>query len=280
MERGALQDAFLQEYDPGFLLWDNELEEQVWWGTGIYRIDAEETGLDFGDGEYAWTSRLCYLLWDNPEHRYLMHVGASYSLRSSEFDPTTATSIVRFRARPEVRSTPRLVDTGSIACDNVDLVGAETAWVHGPLSVQGEYMLAHVDNGTSVPGGPALGDVDLHGYYVFFSYFLTGEHRPYDPAVAAFGRIKPYENFFRVRTADGVCGGRGAWELAARYSNVDLVNGNLNGGNLDQITLGVNWYWNPNMRLMFNYIWTDRDILAPNQEGELNTFAMRASLDF
>ena len=99
MERGALQDAFLQEYDPGFLFWNNALVDQVWWGTGFYRIDAEETGVDFGDGEYAWTSRLCYLLWDQPDHRYLMHVGGSYSHRNSEFDP-----VDRRRSRPLPRT--------------------------------------------------------------------------------------------------------------------------------------------------------------------------------
>jgi phosphate-selective porin OprO/OprP len=280
MERGALHDAFLQEYDPGFLIWDNALEEQAWWGTGFYRIDSEETGIDFGDGEYAWTSRVCTLLWDNPDHRYLMHVGGAYSLRGSEFDPGTGEDVVRFRARPEVRGTPRLVDTGTIACEDADLWGAEAAWVSGPLSVQAEYMLAHVDDGVLVPAGTALGDADFTGSYVFVSYFLTGEHRPYDPSVAAFGRVKPYENFWLVRTADGCCLGRGAWEVAARYSNVDLANSGVNGGDLDEVTLGLNWYWNPNVRFMFNYVWADRDINLPAQEGDVNIFALRTSLDF
>ena len=278
IERGALQDAFLQEYDPGFLLWDNAREERLWWGTGIFRIDAEETGVDFGDGEYAWTSRVCNLLWDNPDHRYLMHVGGAYSIRAAEFDPTTGVDVARFRARPEVRGTPRLVDTGLIQCDNVDTYGAEMAWVHGPLSVQAEYMLTHINDGTLVPSGVNVGDVDCHGYYVFMSYFLTGEHRPYDTSTAAFGRVKPHENFWWMRTCEGSCLGRGAWEVAARYSNVDL--NNVGGGNLDQVTLGVNWYWNPNVRMMFDYIWADRDISAPAQAGEVSIFAMRASLDF
>ena len=170
------------------------------------------------------------------------------------------------------------MDTGFINCDEVDLYGAELAWVHGPLSVQAEYLLTHIDNGVLVPSAVALGNVDLHGYYVFASYFLTGEIRPYDTSVAAFGRVKPYENFWFVQTADGNCLGRGAWELAARFSNVDLDG--ANGGNMDQVTLGVNWYWNPNMRWMFNYIWTDREISLPQQSGELSTFAMRASFDF
>ncbi len=278
IERGALQDAFLQEYDPGFLLWDNRLEDRLWWGSGFYRIDAEETGVDFGDGEYAWSSRVCYLLWDNPEHRYLMHIGGSYAIRSAEFDPTTNDKVVRFRARPEIRQTPRLVDTGNINCADVNLYGAELAWVHGPLSVQAEYLLTHIDDGVLVPSNVALGNVDCHGYYVFVSYFLTGENRPYDTSVAGFGRVKPYENFWLVRTADGNCFGHGAWELAARFSNVDLSN--ANGGNMDQVTLGVNWYWNPNMRLMFDYVWTDREISLPQQSGEVSSFVMQASLDF
>ena len=282
MERGALQDAFLQEYDPGFLLWDNALADQLWWGTGFYRIDAEETGIDFGDGEYAWTSRIAYLLWDNPDHRYLLHVGASYSLREGEFDPTAgiAQDVVRFRARPEIRNTPRFVDTGALGADDVDLAGLEMAWVSGPLSIQGEYLMAHVDDAVALPGNAPLGDVDFHGYYIFASYFLTGEHRPYDTGTASFGRVKPYENFWWVRTSDGCCKGSGAWELAARWSTVDLSDNGLNGGTLDQFTCGVNWYWNPNVRWMWNYNWADRNIDAPQQDGDLHTLAMRISLDF
>ena len=280
MERGALHDAFLQEYDPGFLLWDNAYNDQLWWGTGFYRIDAEETGHDYGDGEYAWTSRLAFLAWDNPEHRYLLHLGGAYSLRSAEFDPATGKDVVRFRARPELRGTPRFVDTGTLEAEDVDLLGAELAWVQGSLSVQGEYMLSHVDNAAIAATGVPVGDADLQGYYVFVSYFLTGEHRPYDTSVAAFGRVKPHENFWLVRTQDGACLGRGAWELVARYSSVDLNDAGINGGILDQTTLGVNWYWNPNVRWMFNYIWSERDIAAPQQSGELHTLAMRIALDF
>jgi phosphate-selective porin OprO/OprP len=251
----------------------------MWWGTGFYRIDAEDTGIDFGDGEYAWTSRIAYLLWDQPDHRYLMHVGGSYSHRNSEFDPVSGAEVVRYRARPEVRGTPRLVDTGNLATDNADLVGAEAAWVAGPLSVQAEYLWTHLDN-ASIPAGAALGDVDLHGYYVFLSYFLTGEHRPYDTTVGAFGRVKPNENFWLVRTCDGHCMGLGAWEAAVRYSNVDLDDSGLNGGNLNEVTAGLNWYWNPNVRMMFNYIWSERDINAPQNSGDVQILAARASLDF
>jgi phosphate-selective porin OprO/OprP len=44
-------------------------------------------------------------------------------------------------------------------------------------------------------------------------------------------------------------------EIALRYSTLDLNDGAVvQGGELDDITLGFNWYFNPNMRLMFNYV--------------------------
>lgn len=61
---------------------------------------------------------------------------------------------------------------------------------------------------------------------------------------------------------------------------MDLSDNGLNGGTLDQFTFGLNWYWNPNVRWMWNYNWADRNIDAPQQDGDLHTLAMRISLDF
>ena len=60
---------------------------------------------------------------------------------------------------------------------------------------------------------------------------LTGENRAYDKrggtlAREYFGKPGPYENAWIVRDANGhLCWGRGAWEIAARYSYVDLNSG-------------------------------------------------------
>ena len=40
----------------------------------------------------------------------------------------------------------------------------------------------------------------LDGGYVQVGWFLTGEHRPYDRVAGAIDRVKPFEDFFRVRT--------------------------------------------------------------------------------
>ena len=71
-----------------------------------------------------------------------------------------------------------------------------------------------------------------------------------------------YEPFFCVCTEDGICKGSGAWELALRWSYIDLNDGAVAGGYLDDTTLGLNWYLNSYMRLMFNWIHADQDRVA------------------
>src|SRR5690606_11707201 len=45
----------------------------------------------------------------------------------------------------------------------------------------------------------------------------------------------------------------GAWELAARYSSIDLSDGSIVGGEGKTITLGSNWYPNRNVRVMLDW---------------------------
>jgi len=37
-------------------------------------------------------------------------------------------------------------------------------------------------------------------------------------------------------------GGWGAWELSARWSNLDLTEGKVEGGEVETLSLGVNWW--------------------------------------
>lgn len=127
-----------------------------------------------------------------------------------------------------------------------------------------------------------VGNRFLHGGYSQIGYFLTGEHRPYDRKSGQIDRVIPFQNFYW-------CGGTGAWELAARCSYLDLTSGPVLGGDMQNLTVGLNWYVNPHCKCVFNYIhaWatareTRNGVILSNDfiNSETDAFAMRCQLDF
>ncbi|MEE8260545.1 MAG: porin, partial [Nitrospinaceae bacterium] len=81
-------------------------------------------------------------------------------------------------------------------------------------------------------------------------------------------------------------GGWGALQVALRYSTLDLNDDNsapaYRGGEMDNITLGLNWHLNPNTRFMFNYVHSmvDSGAVPSTSAGNLNIFQARFQIDF
>ncbi len=55
--------------------------------------------------------------------------------------------------------------------------------------------------------------------------------------------------------------------MALRYSNINLNDADIHGGEEHDITLGVNWYIHQQLRLMFNYIYVVTDSNANDNGG-------------
>jgi phosphate-selective porin OprO/OprP len=249
LERALPIEAFSPSRNSGFMLHDGG--DRYTWAVGLFR-DTD----DFGDAverdEVSFTGRVTGVPWTNEDGSRLLHLGLSASQR----EPTDDS--LRFRSRPESHLAPRVVDTGAFGAAGLTLLDAEAALVYGPFSAQGEWVQASVDR-------PVDPSVDVDGFYVFGSWFLTGEHRPYDGG--SFGRVKP--------ASPWKDGGYGAWEIALRYSTLDLSDGAVTGGEVDDVTFGVNWYPFANVRWMANYVMSDRDGV-----GSVDAFQMRFQIDF
>jgi len=253
----ALPNSLKPGTNTGVSLRKTHLDRRLRWAVGAFR-DTGRYGEPKGTNDYAVTARLTGLPICSEDRRKLLHLGLAGSMRRPADDQ------LRYKRDPASHLAPNLVDTETFSADGILLAGAELGMVLGPLTVQAEYITSSVD---------ALehGDLRLTGYYAQAGYFLTGEHHPYDLGDAVFGRVIPKRNFSLAN------GTYGAVELAARYSHLDLTDGEVNGGELTDVTVGLNWHLNANTRLMLNCVWADTE---GRYDGRARAAQMRMAVDF
>ena len=275
MERALPVDAFWTGRNIGIRRHTMEMDGRLTWAVGAFLNTGSFGSLGDAKNQLSeangWniTGRLTYLPWYEEEGRKLLHLGLSYSHLFRDSLETDVPS--QLRARPESRLTDdRLVDTGKYLTEGGDIINPEFAMVTGPLSFQGEYF--HIFQDAS-----ALGDRNFWGFYLYGSYFLTGEHRNYGRRSGTFFRLQPKHNFQPRK------GGWGAWEVAARLSYVDLNDGAIKGGKEANFTAGLNWYLNQKTRFMVNYIRAkvkDRKTPPAVDSGRAHIFQARFQIDF
>jgi phosphate-selective porin OprO and OprP len=276
LERSLIDQAFAPARNTGIMANDEMPDEMGTWAIGVFRTNSDGFGDDVGDGgEYAVTGRVTRLMWydDSCNDLHLLHVGAGYSYRDADEVQS------RFQAQPEARvgavttdNVPFFVDTGDIPTDYFQLGGLEVAWVNGPLSMQTEYVIAPVHT-------LAGDDLLLQGWYAQASYFLTGEHRPYNKSKGVFDRVMPKHDLVPCGDSSRPTDGCGALEVAARLSHLDLNDEGIEGGRLTDFTVGTNWYLNPFMHVSFNYV---RAFLDDPATGDSNAdiFGSRVTYEF
>tara|TARA_R110002167_G_scaffold141835_1_gene330234 strand:- start:12197 stop:13510 length:1314 start_codon:yes stop_codon:yes gene_type:complete len=167
------------------------------------------------------------------QNDYFVHLGVA-SLFSNNGDNDT----LRLKSNPEsfVANT-QLVDTGGIKdVEDYSQVGFEVAFNYSRFNVQSEYIQSSVNTATE--------NLDFSSWYVQSSLFLTNDRRAYKKG--KFGIVKPQSNLGHD--------GSGAWELAMRYSEIDLSYGSVFGGVERNMTLALNLYATPEIRFTAEYL--------------------------
>jgi phosphate-selective porin OprO/OprP len=205
--------------------------------------------------------RLATTWWYDPTSggRGYGHLGLATTFAFPDTHPPASgdqDTRARFRTRPEGRSTNRWLDTGFInGGKSYQILGLESVVNVGPLQFVGEYMNLWMQR-EAPAGSRGMGsDLYLHGGYFYLSYFLTGEHIPWNRDLGILGRIKPFEDFFHLRQCNGrTARGMGAWQVACRLSYADFNDDDIIGGVGRSATLALNWYWNAHTRLQLNYL--------------------------
>ena len=327
MERSFAQDAFEGPFNNGFvpgiqLLNSNE-EGDIGWQVGQFKNTANPFGYSNSSGGSMTVGRLVYLPIFEDEGRKLVHLAVSGRAMEpkKQFlafdanglpigDPVTS---VRFRSRGSIRNGPPgplnsiYADTGVLEGTWQNMIGLELVGNNGPWSFQSEYFGSwlynarttnagpYVTNGFQPKPGTNVGTVYYQAGYAEVLYVLTGESRTYSKIEYRFDRPIPHNNFYAIR--GGGSGRRlslseGAWQVGVRYNYLCLNDGEVNGGVLNGMTLGLNWLLNPNARVYFNYDLTYRDFAntpwtkggAPatnyNGSGAIHGFGTRLAFDF
>lgn len=287
MERSYNHDSFyggrFNGFLPGVSCFDNwGAHDMGTWNVGLFKPTDNVFASNAHDGDFAVVSRLTRLIWYDNHGANLLHIGGSV------MEATTIDDEIVFRTRDAIRTGlsvdwPVPASTGNIFGDHMQWVNAELVAVNGPWTFQSEYLMSFMDDAAPIIGGvvqPGVGTVNYHGGYVQVLYFLTGEHDNYNKATGFFERVIPHSNFYFRRGCGAA--GSGAWQVGARYNYLDLNDNGLDGGILHNLTLGLNWFFNPNMKLQFDYMLTDRDAALGGDLGDglIHGWGMRFAQDF
>lgn len=229
-ERSAVSDAMMASRNTGIVLSGTGLNRRSTWAGGVFNswLDASA---EIGETATQLVGRGTLIPLQSANQNALLHVGGG--LRYSN-----AKNGIRYATEPEFNQSTNFVDTGFVPVESTMLYNLEAACRWGPVLFSGEFVLNQIDDDAA--GNPAFS-----GYHGTLSYALTGEVRPYNNRSGLFAPLPVSRPVNR--------GGIGAWELSARYSKLDLNEGNVTGGDMDIYSLGLNWWLSTAASVGINY---------------------------
>jgi phosphate-selective porin OprO/OprP len=272
------------------------------------------------DEQQALLGRVSDLIWSDADFKLLLGANGAYVFKlpdtvangGSVLETTagaTALHSLTLSDYPELTvdsTASKLVTTGALAANHYAQWGLEAAGSYQNIYAQAGYFAYYVDRAavsyktytsasTTATTQVRPDDNSFSGWYVQASWILTGETRGYKAENGAFSAPKPAKPF---SLKDG---GWGAWEIAARFSDLNLNDNTgddasvitgwtatstktytfyntVRGGKQKIVSLGLNWYPNSSVRVLLDYQWIDINRLqTPGTVATTATPALPAS---
>ncbi|HEY0842671.1 OprO/OprP family phosphate-selective porin [Methylotenera sp.] len=286
VERSYVTNAILPNRDVGVSVYGDVFGDKLSYAVGVNNgvVDGGNatTGNEF-DGSKEVTARLFATPFKDDANALSglgFGIAGTYTNidgeRNLDFTNTSAADATR-NGLPSYltdgQQTFFRYGSASVADGKRSRITPQASYYYGPLGLITEYARVNQDvslltnttsNAPSVIAANSSKTLSHDAWQVAVSYLLTGED-------ASFRGVKPKNNF------DIDKGGWGAWELVARYSEINLDSDtfkNKNTGsfstgtyaNLSESaksakswTAGVNWYLNQNAKVQLNYSHTSFD---------------------
>ncbi len=229
-ERNAVSDAMLPARNVGVVWSGRNAGTYTTWAVGAFN-DWLATNQDFDEAASQFMGRVTWVPLVSQDESNLLHLGVGY--RYSD-----AKEGFHFFTEPEMNKLPLFVDTGLHEADRTETLNFELSWRRGPFWLASEYMQSNVTS-------KDLADPSFDGYHITASWIVTGEMRPYNKKNGTFGNTPVAKTMHQ----DGI----GAWEISARYSELNLADGLIDGGEMQIASLGINWWLTPVFCVNMNY---------------------------
>lgn len=249
-ERAAVSDAILPSRNVGIVVSGVGARSRFSWAVGGFN-DWIETSASFDESAKQLVGRFTGVPFVTEDESNLIHLGiaARYS---------DAKEGLRYATEPEFNLSPVFVDTGDepFQADSSWTYGLEASWRRGPFWIVGEHLRNDIS-------ATALADPVFTGTHVTASWVLSGEMRPYNRRSAVFGAIPVARSVYQ--------GGWGSFEVAARWSEIDLTDGTIQGGEMQILSAGLTWWLTRffNASLNLRTIELERDGFVGRSDGAL-----------
>lgn len=238
-----------------------------WFFSGGLFGDTLKEGTTTGDEGWGMSGRLIY----SPliEDRSVVHLGVRAAYREQDLGTPT----LSIKDKTTDFSDLSIVNTGALAdADGTTLFGPEFAVSFGRLLLFGEHTTARVER-------KAQSSLDFTSWHAAATWSLTGESQAsrYRIDAGEFKGIRPNKDF------DLQDRSWGAFELTARYAEINLNDNNIVGGEEDALSLGINWYLNRNLRIMADWtriLDTDESNTVRMFAPDMNLFTLRTQWNY
>jgi phosphate-selective porin OprO/OprP len=227
------------------------------------------------DEQSGYVARFAFLPIRSPDYAVHLGVNTSGVLETSDTSAGTGTTEKAFSLGdyPELRVSSQQFASVAFAADTLDTIehyGLEVGGYWKNFYLASEFVEFNVDR----LGGAT--DPEFDGWYVQGAWTITGERRSWSAANGGFQGIRPTNNF---SLADDKWG---AWEIAARYSQLNLndVSAGVTGGDQTITTLGLNWYPHRSVRFILEGQDVEVDFPGATTDVEYQALALRSQVAF
>ncbi|HEV8540854.1 MAG TPA: porin [Verrucomicrobiae bacterium] len=246
----------------GFELWGDIADGAFSYAAGIFNGDGDgrlAPNTDFGDDKvygarvFAYPFKTSARPWLNG---FGFGIGGSYSQVSSNtlgLPATTGGIVPGYYSAGQQQFFAYDPIIGPVVADGPHWrLSPQATYFYGPFGFFFEYAISH--QGVLNAATLVNEQLEHHAWQLSGMWMLTGEP-------ASLAGITPYRSF------DPVNGGWGAWQIVARYGQLDVDDKAFQGFSnpatsargATSWTAGFNWYLSKNFRFSLSYSHTDFD---------------------